>query len=154
MIRVLFVCHGNICRSPVAEFVCKDMVRRQGLQNKISIASAATSTEELGSSIYPPARSIMDQNNIPYDDHRAVQVRRSDYDKYDYFLIMDERNRRNIFRIFGDDPEDKVHTLLSYSKNPRDISDPWYTRDFQQAFDDISEGCAAFLEHLRAGGEI
>lgn len=149
MIKVLFVCHGNICRSPIAEFVFKDMVKRYRLDDKFLINSAATSREEIGNGIYPPAREIMEANGVSCGEHRAVQVRRSDYDNYDYILIMDQRNLKNIGRIFGGDPQNKVHLLLDWDENPRDISDPWYTRDFQRAFEDIRDGCRNFLEYLR-----
>lgn len=149
MIKVLFVCHGSICRSPMAEYLFKDMVRKAGLQDKFLIASAATSTEEIGSDINPPARRMLEQNGIPCGRHCARQVRRSDYDGSDYILIMDERNRGNIMRIFGNDPDNKVRALLSYTEHPRDISDPWYTHDYRKAFDDIAEGCTAFLDYLR-----
>ncbi len=149
MIKVLFVCHGSICRSPMAEYLFKDMVRKAGLQDKFLIASAATSTEEIGSDINPPARRMLEQNGIPCGRHCARQVRRSDYDGSDYILIMDERNRGNIMRIFGSDPDNKVRALLSYTEHPRDISDPWYTHDYRKAFDDIAEGCTAFLDYLR-----
>ncbi|MDO5297272.1 MAG: low molecular weight protein-tyrosine-phosphatase [bacterium] len=149
MVKILFVCHGNICRSPMAEYIFKDMVQRAGLQDKFVIASAATSTEEIGSNINPPARRMLEQNNIPCGHHCARQVRRRDYNDYDYILIMDGRNQGNIMRIFGTDPQGKVRALLSFTDAPRDISDPWYTHDYQKAFDDIAEGCAAFLDYLR-----
>ena len=149
MISVLFVCHGNICRSPMAEYLFKDMVKKAGLQDKFYIASAAVSDEEIGASIHRPARQMLEQNGIPYGHHSAARVRRDDYAKYDYFLIMDEYNRSGIMRILGADPENKVRTLLSFTDNPRSISDPWHTHDYQKAFDDISVGCTAFLDYLR-----
>ena len=149
MIRILFVCHGNICRSPMAEYMFKDMVQKARLQEKFFIDSAAVSTEEIGSPMHPSSKQMLERHQIPYGRHSARQVRRGDYDSFDYILIMDERNRRGIMRIFGADPKGKVRTLLSYTEHPRDISDPWYTHDYKKAFDDINEGCTTLLKHLR-----
>lgn len=151
MHKILFICHGNICRSPMAEYIFKDLVHRRGLDSQFLVDSAATSTEEIGNPMYPPARRILAQNKIPFGNHRAIQAKRADYATYDYILIMDERNAYNLQRIFGGDPEGKVHLLLEYAGLQRSISDPWYTGDFQQAFDDISLGCSAFLVYLVAG---
>ena len=152
MIRVLFVCHGNICRSPMAEFIFKDMVTRRGLSEQFYIASAATSTEEIwngqGNPVYPPARQELARHGISCEGKRAVQIQKSDYDKYDYLLGMEQRNIRNMMRILGRDPEKKVHRLLDYSKNPRDIADPWYTGNFDSTYRDVVEGCEAFLDML------
>ena len=153
MTKVLFVCHGNICRSPMAEYIFKDLLRRRGLESQFRIASSATSTEEIGNPMYPPARRILTRNNIPFGNHRAAQAKPSDYDQYDYILIMDERNAHNLQRIFGGDPRGKVHLLLEYAGLNRSISDPWYTGDFQQAFDDICLGCNAFLDYLLSGAQ-
>lgn len=146
--KILFICHGNICRSPMAEYVMKDLVRQRGLEDEFTIQSAATSREELGNRVYPPARAKLAQMGIPCGDHRAVQVTRRDYDAYDYLIIMDRNNRRNLMRIIGSDPEDKVHTLLSYAGIDRDVADPWYTGDFDVTFDDVVIGCRALLQNL------
>ncbi|MGN1014758.1 MAG: low molecular weight protein-tyrosine-phosphatase [Butyricicoccus sp.] len=148
MIKILFVCHGNICRSPMAEFVMKELVRLRGLEREFQIDSAATSREELGNGIYPPARAKLREMGIPFDSHCSVQVTREDYDRYDYLIIMDRNNRRNLMRILGSDPENKVHTLLSYAGIDRDVADPWYTGDFDATYEDVMTGCTALLEQL------
>ena len=153
MISVLFVCHGNICRSPMAEFIFKDMVSKQGLSDRFYIASAATSTEEIwngiGNPVYPPAREELAKHGIDCKGKRAVQLTKADYDKYDYILGMDHWNLKNMLRILKSDPEDKVKLLLDYSDNPRDIADPWYTGGFDATYSDVVEGCEAFLEYLK-----
>ena len=152
MIRVLFVCHGNICRSPMAEFVFKDMINKKQLQSDFYIASAATSTEEIwngiGNPVYPPAKRELAKHGISCEGKRAVQITKADYGKYDYILGMEERNIRNILRIVGKDPEGKVKLLLDYSDNPRDIADPWYTGDFGRTWRDIERGLDGFLKYL------
>ena len=148
MIKVLFICHGNICRSPMGEFILKKMVKEKGLADKFEIASAATSTEEIGNPVYPPAKRKLKEHGIDCSGKYAVQLKRSDYDRYDYFLCMDNRNIQNTLRIFGSDPEGKVSLLLSYCGERREVSDPWYTDDFDTAYDDIWRGCRAFLEKL------
>ena len=152
MIRVLMVCHGNICRSPIAEFVLKDMVKKRGIDREFYIASAATSTEEIwngiGNPVYPPAREELARHGIDCKGKRAVQIRKEDYEKYDYILGMDHNNLRNMMRILKGDPEGKVRLLLDYSTNPRDIADPWYTGNFFVTYQDVVEGCEAFLAHL------
>ena len=152
MIKVLFICHGNICRSPMAEFIFKDMVACRGLSDQFYIASAATSTEEIwngqGNPVYPPARQELARHGISCEGKRAVQIQKSDYDKYDYLLGMEQRNIRNMMRILGRDPKKKVHRLLDYSNNPRDIADPWYTGNFDSTYRDVVEGCEAFLDML------
>ena len=142
MTKVLFICHGNICRSPMAEFVLKDMVSGAGLADRFYIASAATSTEEIwngvGNPVYPPAREELAQHGIGCEGKRAVQLTRDDYDKYDYLIGM-----------LGGDPEGKVYKLLSFAGVERDISDPWYTGNFDETYRDVSLGCNAFLEYMR-----
>ena len=158
MIKILFVCHGNICRSPMAEFVMKKLVSDANFADHFQIASAATSTEEIwngiGNSVYPPAREILRKHGISCEGKRAVQVTKKDYGKYDYILGMEERNIRNILRIVGKDPEGKVKLLLDYSDNPRDIADPWYTRDFESTYRDVVEGCEGFLAYLEKNEKI
>ena len=158
MIKVLFVCHGNICRSPISEFVMKDMVTKRGIKAKFYIASAATSTEEIwngiGNPVYPPAKRELAKHGISCEGKRAVQITKADYGKYDYILGMEERNIRNILRIVGKDPEGKVKLLLDYSDNPRDIADPWYTRDFESTYRDVVEGCEGFLAYLEKNEKI
>ncbi len=148
MIKVLFICHGNICRSPMGEFILKKMVKEKGLADEFEIASAATSTEEIGNPVYPPAKRKLKEHGIDCSGKYAVQLKRSDYDRYDYFLCMDNRNIQNTLRIFGSDPEGKVSLLLSYCGERREVADPWYTDDFDTAYDDIWRGCRAFLEKL------
>ena len=145
--RVLFVCHGNICRSPMAEFILKALVKARGLEDNYYIESAAVSTEETGNHIYPPARRCLAQHGVPFDsDKRARQVTRGDYARFDRILCMDSSNLRWIRRIIPDDPERKIHLLMSYTGMGRDVADPWYTGDFEEAFQDILEGCEAMLE--------
>lgn len=147
-INILFVCLGNICRSPLAEYIFRDMVTGKDSGADFYIASAATSTEEIGNPVYPPARRKLQEHGISCDGKRAVQLKKSDYDKYDYLLGMEERNIINMKRILGGDPDGKVFRLLDFSDRPRNISDPWYTGDFDTAYEDIREGCEAFLDFL------
>ena len=148
MIKVLFVCHGNICRSPMAEYVMKQLVRERGLEDQFRIDSAATSREEIGSGVYPPARRKLEAMGVLCGNHRAVQVTRRDYDEYDLLIIMDRNNHRNLMRIVREDPEEKIHTLLSYVGLERDVADPWYTGDFDATYEDVSAGCRALLDSL------
>ena len=149
MIKILFVCHGNICRSPMAEFIMKDLVKKENLTSEFIIFSSATSTEEIGNPVYPPARAELKRHNIFCDDSKyAVQLKNSDYDKYDLFVAMDSENVRNMRRIFKQDSENKIHKLLEYTGRKDDVSDPWYSRRFDVAFADIYEGCKALLEKL------
>ena len=149
MIRIMFVCHGKICRSPMAEFIMKDLVRKENLTSQFVIASSATSTEEIGNPVYPPARAELKCHNVYCDDGKyAIQLKKSDYDRYDLFVVIDSNNVRNIRRIFKDDPENKIHKLLEYAGRNDDVSDPWYSRRFDVAFADIYEGCSALLNEL------
>ena len=149
MTKILFVCHGNICRSPMAEFVLKDMVRRAGLSAQFEIASAATSSEELGNPVYPPARRLLAQHGIDCTGKTARRISRADYDEYDLIIGMDRENMRNMLRVFGGDHEGKLRTMLSFAGRPDDsVADPWYTRDFHAAERDIDEGCRALLQKL------
>lgn len=152
MIKVLFVCHGNICRSPMAEFILKDMVKKLGREKDFLISSSATSTEEIwngiGNPVYPPAKKELEKHGISCEGKRAVQLTREDYKKYDYLIGMEQVNIRNMLRILGGDPEGKVHLLLEYAGKNRGIADPWYTGDFAKTYEDIVEGCEKFLERL------
>lgn len=148
MIRVLFVCLGNICRSPMAEFVLKDMVKRRGLEDKFWIESAATSSEEVGNPVHYGTRKKLASVGISVDGKYSRQLVKADYEKYDYILGMEEYNVKRILGIVGNDSDGKVCRLLDFSANPRNIADPWYTGDFDVTYDDIVEGCEAFLESL------
>lgn len=148
MIKVLFVCHGNICRSPMAEFVMKDIVSKAGLSSQFEIASAATSTEEIGNLVYPPARRKLAEHGISCEGKTARQVTRRDYEKYDLLIAMDHNNLRNLRRMLGDDSENKIHLLMDYTDRPGEVADPWYTGDFEETWRDISEGCAGLLRRL------
>ena len=148
MIKILFVCHGNICRSPMAEYVMKDLVRKSGYEDLFYIASAATSLEEIGNHIHHGTRTKMREVGIPTDNRVAVQLKRSDYDKYDYIIGMVRWNYKNILRIVGEDTEGKVSLLLEFAGSNRDIADPWYTGNFDQTYEDILEGCEALLQRL------
>ena len=148
MIKIMFVCHGNICRSPMAEFVLLDMVKKRGLSDRITAMSAATSTEEIGNDIHYGTRRILDKYGISYHRREAVQLTRADYDKYDLFVGMDSYNIRNMHRIFGSDPEGKVVKLLDFTDRGGDVADPWYTGDFEATWRDVTNGCAALIEYL------
>ena len=154
MIRVLFVCHGNICRSPMAEFIFRDMVDKRGLGAQFFVASAATSREEIGNPVYPPAKRKLKEHGIDPAGKTARQMTAGDYRDFDYLLAAERYNIRNMERITGGDPEHKIYRLLDFSDRPRDIADPWYTGDFDEAWDDIVEGCQAFLAWLKKEGKI
>ena len=148
-VKILFVCHGNICRSPMAEFVMKDMVRKAGLEDRFEIASAATSAEELGNPVYPPARERLRRAGISCAGKTARRMTRADYDAFDLLVGMDRQNLRNMLRIVGGDPEGKIRLLLSFAGRDREVADPWYTGDFDATFDDVTVGCAALLEEIK-----
>lgn len=153
MIKILFVCHGNICRSPMAEFVFKEIIAKNNLSNSFYIASAATSTEEIwngvGNPVYPPARKELAKHGINCEGKRAVQVTKADYQKYDYLICMDSNNVRNLARIIGNDVEGKVSMLLDYAGRPgQSIADPWYSGDFAATYRDVLDGCEGLLEYL------
>ncbi len=150
--KIMFVCHGNICRSPMAEFIMKKLIQEEQISDhQMIIASSATSTEEIGNPVYPPARRELARHGISCDGKQAVQLKKSDYDKYDLFLVMDENNLFNICRIFPADPEHKIHKLLEYAGRSDDVADPWYTGDFQKAWQDIYDGCAGLLREIQKG---
>ena len=148
MVQVLFVCHGNICRSPMAEFILKDMVKRAGMENEFEIRSAATSTEEIGNPVYPPAKAKLAEHGISCIGKTAVQMTKADYDDYDYIIAMDRYNLRNMKRFVGNDEKKKVSLMMDYTKRHGDVADPWYTGDFDATWNDIQEGCAGFLAQL------
>lgn len=154
MVSVLMVCHGNICRSPMAEFVLKNMVEKRHMASNFFIASAATSTEEIGNEVHRGTRQKLAEHGIGCEGKRAVQVTASDYEKYDYLIVMDQRNLANLERIVGRDSQHKVYKLLSFLNEDSDIADPWYTGDFELTYQDVYRGCEAFLEHLRTTGQI
>ena len=158
MIKVLFICHGNICRSPMAEFIFKDMISKRGIADRFYVSSAATSTEEIwngiGNPVYPPAREELAKHGISCKGKRAVQVQKEDYEKYDYILGMDQWNLRNMLRIFKTDPQKKIRLLLDFCDSPGDIADPWYTGNFAVTYSDIVRGCKAFLQYLEKTGSI
>lgn len=149
---VMFVCHGNICRSPMAEFIFKKMVSDKGVSHLFKIESSATSNEEIwggvGNPIYPPAKRELEKQGVPFSDHRAVQLKKSDYDKYDYFVVMDSANYSNAKRILGGDLQNKVFKLLYFANINRDVSDPWYSGDFETCFKDICLGLEGFYKYL------
>ena len=153
MIKILFICHGNICRSPLAEFLFKDMVKKAGREDEFEIASAATSYEELGEPVYPPVRKLLSQRGIDCSGKHAYRMEKADYNKYDLLICMDSRNLRYLRNILGtapdgslNDPEKKVHLLMSYTGDLRDVADPYYSGDFHETWQDISEGLTALMK--------
>lgn len=152
MIKILFICHGNICRSPMAEFILKDMVEKQGRADEFYIESAATSTEEIwrgvGNPVYPPARDILAKHGISCEGKRARQVKYEDYDKFDLLIAMDANNLRNMRKLIPEDTKGKVHLMMEYAGQKRDVADPWYTGNFQKTWDDIYLACGKLLENL------
>ena len=150
MIKVLFVCHGNICRSPMAEFVMKDLVQKAGLSRQIQVDSAATSSEEIGNSIHYGTRRKLQEKGIPFDDHRARRMTKRDYETYDLLIGMETMNIRNMMRITQGDPLHKISRILDHTPHQRDIDDPWYTGNFDITYEQIREGCEALLQKLSA----
>lgn len=147
--KILFVCHGNICRSPMAEFVMKNLVKKAGLENQFYIASAATSTEEIGNPVYPPARRKLAEHGIPCAGKTARQLTRGDYSQYDLLIGMDRANIRNMNRICGGDPNGKIHLLMEFADRPDgEVADPWYTGDFETTWQDVLAGCTGLLKRL------
>ena len=149
MIKVLFICHGNICRSPMAEFVMKDLVKKAGLEGQFHIESAATSTEEIGNPVYPPAKRKLAEHGIDCTGKTARQLKNSDYDQYDLLIGMDRANLRNMHRICGGDFAGKLRLLMDYTDHPGDVADPWYTGDFETTWQDVLTGCQGLLKYLR-----
>jgi protein-tyrosine phosphatase len=149
MTKILFICHGNICRSPMAEFVMKDLVRRAGLSERFEISSAATSTEEIGNPVYPPVRKLLTEHGISCAGKTARQLTNADYDRFDLLIGMDQENLRNMYRICGGDYADKMHLLAEYAGRRGDIPDPWYTRDFHATWQAVENGCKGLMERLR-----
>lgn len=149
MIRIMFVCHGNICRSPMAEFIMRDMVKKEGLSSQIQVASSATSREEIGNGVHDGTRRILKKLGISCDEKRAVQLTKSDYEACDYIIAMDRYNLQNINRIIKNDDAHKVSLLMDYAGGG-EVADPWYTGDFSTTFQDISAGCHGLLQHIRS----
>ena len=149
MIKILFICHGNICRSPMGEFILKDLVEKAGLADRFQIESAATSTEEIGNPVYPPARRKLAQHGIDCAGKTARQLTADDYGRFDLLLGMDRANIRNMTHICGGDPQGKIHLLMEYAGHPgREVADPWYTGDFDAAWDDVLAGCQGLLRKI------
>ena len=155
MIKILFVCHGNICRSPMAEFVLRDLAAKDGLSDEIQTASAATSSEELGNPVHRGTRERLAREGISTQGKRAVRLRREDYAQYDYLLGMDRWNVQNMKRMTGGDPEGKIKLLLDFTNRPgEEIADPWYTGDFEATYRDVLEGCQGLIAHLKRSGRL
>lgn len=147
-IHILFICHGNICRSPMAEMIMKEMVRQRGLEGKFEISSMAATTEEMGHDIYPPAKRALDAHHIPYTKRKASLITERDYRWADYIIAMDEENLDDLSRLTQGDPEKKISRLLDWAGEARDVADPWYTGNFEKTYEDIEKGCRAVLEKL------
>jgi len=145
---ILFVCHGNICRSPMAEFVMKDLVRRAGLEDRFLIASKAARRDELGNDTHYGTKAKLRQMGVPFAKRRATLLDRSDYDAYDYLIGMDEENMRDMLRLFGGDPNGKIYKLLRFADEDRDVADPWYTGNFDETYEDVLKGCTALLRMI------
>lgn len=149
MTKILFICHGNICRSPMAEFIMKDLVKKAGLEQEFQIESAATSQEEIGNPVYPPVCQLLKEQGIDCSGKTAKQLHNWDYEKYDLLIGMDQQNLRNMYRICGGDFADKMHLLMDFTDRPGNVADPWYTRDFKATWQDVTVGCQGLLEFLR-----
>ena len=149
MIKLLFICHGNICRSPMAEFIMKDIVKKEGMEKQFEIASAATSQDEIGNPVYPPAKKELNKHHLSCEKKTARQMTKKDYDYYDYLIAMDHYNLTNIKVFVGDDPLHKVSLLMSYTGHSKDVVDPWYTGNFEKAFDDIEKGCQDLFQQIK-----
>ena len=154
MVKILFVCHGNICRSPMAEFLFKKLVEEKGQADKFVIKSSATSYEEIGNPVHYGTAKILDRLNINYYSKRAEKLKSSDYDNYDYFIGMDNANIRNMYNIFNGDKDNKIFLLLKFNGENREVSDPWWTGNFNETFTDIDSGVKAFYEYLNKNNKI
>ena len=148
MTKIMFICHGNICRSPMAEFIFKDMVAKLGRSDEFYVASSATSYEEIGNSVHYGTAAILDRLGISYKGKRTVHLEKSDYEKYDYLICMDRANVRNTLRIVGDDKDCKIHKLLEFADSDADVADPWYTGNFEDTYRDVVAGCKGLLETI------
>ena len=149
MKKILFICHGNICRSPMAEFIFKDLIRSQGIEDRFYVESAAVSTEEIGNSIYPPAKRCLNAHGIPFDKNKtARQITRADYDRFDMIIYMDRMNLRWLKYIIPDDPQNKIRLMMSFTGRDRDVADPWYTGDFETTYRDIKDASEMLLKEL------
>ena len=148
MKKILFVCHGNICRSPMAEFVMKDLVKKAGMESQFRIESAATSREEIGNPVYPPARQKLKEHGISCEGHAARQLTNQDYEEYDLLIGMDQANLRSMYRICGGDFSDKMSLLMEHTDHPGDVADPWYTGDFEATWQDVLAGCQGLLKEI------
>ena len=148
MKKILFVCHGNICRSPMAEFVMKDLVKKAGMESQFRIESAATSREEIGNPVYPPARQKLKEHGISCEGHAARQLTNQDYEEYDLLIGMDQANLRSMYRICGGDFADKMSLLMEHTDHPGDVADPWYTGDFEATWQDVLAGCQGLLKEI------
>ena len=148
MIKILFVCHGSICRSPMAKYVLQDMVDKRGIADDFYIDCAAMTYEEIGNPVYPPVRQVLNSKGINCDGYAARHITQSDYRDYDYIIGMDAENMRDLKYEFPSDPEDKIYRLLDFTDRPRDIDDPWYTRKFDLCYEDVLKGCQGLLNHL------
>lgn len=151
MKKVLFLCHGNICRSTMAEFVMKELVRQAGRETEILVDSKACRTDEIGSDTHPGTKTALTAHNIPFTKRKARQIQRADYDTYDYLVAMDDENMRDLMRLTGNDPQGKCHLLLSYAGESREVADPWYTGNFEVTYQDVDKGCRALLQQLTDG---
>lgn len=149
MTKILFICHGNICRSPMAEFIMKDLVKKQGIEKDFEISSVATSTEEIGNSVYPPAKAKLTEHGISCKGKTAGQITKSDCEYYDFLIVMDNNNIKNFHRMFGNAYNEKLSMLMDYTERGGEVSDPWYTRNFDRAYDDIYSGCVGFLKNCK-----
>ena len=154
MVRILFVCYGNICRSPMAEFMMRDLCEKKGVADKVFIESAATSTEELGNPVHRGTRAILDRLNIDYSKKRARQITKADYKNFDYIIGMEQMNKRDMLFAFNGDPDGKVSLLMDYTDTPHDVADPWWTHNFEVTYGDVKQGTEGLLEYLKKNKKI